>query len=88
MASDASEKAKYYYGDANDWLQANYGKALVAVGILAAAGMFGYFLARRGRGEFEFEGRRFEGDRDIRSGVTYGSNISGERSFDRGYGSI
>lgn len=47
MAKDVSERARVYYGDSSVWLQDNYGKALAVVGILAAAGMVGYFMARR-----------------------------------------
>lgn len=46
MANEFSDRAGRYYDDANVWLQQNRSKALLAVGVLAAAGIVGYFLAR------------------------------------------
>lgn len=46
LAEDIGIKMKEYYEDASTWLQQNYGKTLLVVGILAAAGLTGYFLAR------------------------------------------
>jgi hypothetical protein len=53
VASDVSDRAKTYYYDAGGWMQQNYGKALIGVGVLAVAGLFGFFLSRRNRFEPE-----------------------------------
>ena len=46
MASDLNDRATEYYDDASTWMQANYGKVLVAVGVIAAVGVAGYFITR------------------------------------------
>jgi ElaB/YqjD/DUF883 family membrane-anchored ribosome-binding protein len=49
IAGDVRERATEYYDEATDWLQENYGKTLMVVGVLAAVGLAGYFLARNNR---------------------------------------
>lgn len=46
IAEDVENKMKIYFDEATDWLQQNYGKTLMAVGLLTAAGLTGYFIAR------------------------------------------
>ena len=53
MASDVSDRFGVSYDDAQYWMRQNYGKTLAVVGVLAAAGFIGYFLARRGTRDFD-----------------------------------
>ena len=48
LAHDAKEKAGEYYGNATDWVSDNKGKALAVVGIIALAGVIGYFVTKKG----------------------------------------
>ena len=49
MAHDAGNRATDVYDDASLWLQQNYSKALLVVGVLATAGVVGFLLARKGK---------------------------------------
>ncbi len=53
MASQFNKHAGPYYSEARDWMSNNYGKALVAVGILGAIGIAGYLIARNRNERFE-----------------------------------
>lgn len=55
MATDFSERASEYYDEATDWLSKNYGKALMAVGVFAAVGIAGYYIATRNQRSTESE---------------------------------
>ena len=46
LAENVQSKAKDAFEDASDWLQDNSGKALAVAGVLAAAGIIGYLVAR------------------------------------------
>lgn len=50
-ATDLSDRAKDYYDDASTFIQQNYGKVLTVVGVLAAVGFVGYWIANRDREE-------------------------------------
>ncbi|OFZ82201.1 MAG: hypothetical protein A3K03_09390 [Bdellovibrionales bacterium RIFOXYD1_FULL_44_7] len=43
------KKTRHYYSDASSWIKQNYGKTLVAVGVLAVAGATAYFLTKKDR---------------------------------------
>lgn len=60
ITGDLRSRANRMAGDLSDaqsWLSSNRNIAILAVGILAGAGLIGYFLSRRGRGYDEFEMR-------------------------------
>jgi hypothetical protein len=47
LASDFTERATEYYDEAQTWLSENQSKVLVAVGVLAAVGIAGYWVAKK-----------------------------------------
>jgi hypothetical protein len=53
-AEETLDTASEYYSQASDWVQENYGKTLGMVGIVAAAGVIGYFIGKNNsRSEFQ-----------------------------------
>ena len=55
VADSARERTSEYYDTASSWMRNNYGKALIAAGILAVAGVTTYFFMKKRRDRMDVE---------------------------------
>ncbi len=60
MAERTAHAASDYYQRGSQWLQANYGKTLGVVGLVAAAGVLGYFFGRNQKGNPELSSKEMD----------------------------
>jgi hypothetical protein len=55
IATSAGSHASDYYDTANTWMRKNYGKTILAVGVLAVTGIAAYMFMKKRRDKFDID---------------------------------